>query len=70
MRYEATLAEIRNQAGAGAWKEGWVEAPAESGVWEGTVRRVTAARRVPQCMGGWEYKVEWEGGDESGVGIS
>ena len=23
---------------------------------------MTGARRVPQCMGSWEYKVEWEGG--------
>ena len=61
-RYEATLAEIRGHEGVREWKEGWVEARTEDEVWEGTIQRVTGARRVPQCMGSWEYKVEWEGG--------
>jgi hypothetical protein len=39
-----------------------VEARTEDGEWEGTVKKVIGARRVPQCMGSWEYKVEWEGG--------
>jgi hypothetical protein len=62
IRYEATLAEIREHEGVREWKEGWVEAQMENEVWEGTIRKVTAARRVPQCMESWEYKVEWEGG--------
>ena len=61
VRYEATLAEIRGHEGVREWKEGWVKAQMENEVWEGTMRKVTAARRVPQCMGSWEYKVEWEG---------
>ena len=62
IRYEATLAEIRGHEGVREWKEGWVEAQTEFGEREGTIKRVTGARKVPQCMGNWEYKVEWEGG--------
>jgi hypothetical protein len=50
IRYEATLAEIRGHEGVRKWMEGWVEAQTEDGEWEGTIRRVTGARKVPQCM--------------------
>ena len=38
------------------------------GVWhqwmggDWVVKEVMAARRAPECLGGWEYRVRWEGG--------
>ena len=34
----------------------------EDKVWE--VEEVRAARRAPECVGGWEYRVKWRGGYE------
>jgi hypothetical protein len=49
--------ETRREGNEGLVEENWGE-----GTW--AMSEVLAARKAPECFGGWEYRIRWEGGYE------